>query len=110
MNKGGRRKDPIWESFYKLSVNKKAVPKGKNCRNIQSNKATRIRVHFSSCVKNVRNNCVDVEASSSCERQAEADLKQNKRCLDKQFYEEDDKPHSLHKKAISLQGNIKSVF
>ena len=61
MNKGGRRKDPIWESFHKLSVDVKTVAKSKNCRNIQSNKAARMRVYFSSCVKNVTNACVDCE-------------------------------------------------
>ena len=49
---------------------------------------------------------MDVKASSSSERPAEADLKQNKRCLDTEFYEEDEKPKPLRKKAIILQGNI----
>ena len=61
----------------------------------------RMRAHFSSCIKNVTNECVDVEASFSSERQAKANLNQNKRCLDREFYEEDD-----HKKARFLQGNI----
>ena len=31
MNEGGRRKDPIWESFYKLSMDRKTVARCKNC-------------------------------------------------------------------------------
>ena len=38
MNKGGRRKNPIRESFYKLSVDGKTFAKFKNFGNIQSNK------------------------------------------------------------------------
>ena len=59
-----------------------------------------MRAH-SSCVKNVTNECVDVEPSSSSKRPEEADLNQNKKGLDTEFYEEDD-----HKKARFLQGNI----
>ena len=51
MNKEGRRKDPTWESFQKLSVNGKTVAKYKNCENIQSNKTARMGVHFSSHLK-----------------------------------------------------------
>ena len=39
MKERGRRKEPIWEYFYKLSVDGKIVAKCKNCGNIQSNKA-----------------------------------------------------------------------
>ena len=62
MNKGGRRKDPIWESVYKLSADGKTVAKCKNCQKVQSNKAARMSAHFSRYVKNVTNECVDVEA------------------------------------------------
>jgi len=57
-------------------VDGKTVAKCKNCGNMQSNKAARMRAHFSSCVKNVTNECVN-EASSSSETPAEADLNQN---------------------------------
>ena len=33
MNKGGRRKYPIWEYFYKLSVDGKTIAKCENCGN-----------------------------------------------------------------------------
>ena len=78
----------------------KTVAKCKNCGNIQSNKEVRMRTHFSSSVKHVTNECVDVEASSSSERLEEADLNQNKRCLNAQFYDEDSKPQPFHKKAM----------
>ena len=34
MNKGGWRKDSIWQFFYKLSVDGKTIAKYKNCENI----------------------------------------------------------------------------
>ena len=74
--------------------------------NIQSNNATRMRAHLFSCTRNFKNECVDVEASSSSKRSAEADLNQNKRYLDTEFYEDYDKTQPLHKKAMFLQGNI----
>ena len=90
-------------------MDRKTVVKGKNYGNILNNKAARMRSHFSSCVKNVTNECVDVEASSSSERPSETDSNQNKRCLDTEFYE-DDKPQLLHKKAMFLQGNINKLL
>ena len=57
-----------------LAVDRKTVAKCKNCGNIQSNKAARMRTHFPSYIKKVTNECEDVEASSSSERPAEADL------------------------------------
>ena len=51
-----------------------------------------MRAHFSSCVKNVTNEYVNVEASTSSEKPAKADLNQNKRSLDTEFCDEDDKP------------------
>ena len=51
-------------------------------------------------VKNVTNECVDEDVSSSSEGPAEADLNHNKRFLDTEFNGEDDKPQPLHKNAI----------
>lgn len=108
MNKGGRRQDPIWESFYKLSVDGKTVAKCKKCGNIQSNKAARMKAHVSSCEKNLTNECVNVEESSSSERPAGADLNQNKNCLDTMIDAEVDKLQPLSKKVRYLeQCNIK---
>ena len=55
---------------------------------------------FWSCVKNVTNECVDVDAFSSSERPTETDLNRNKRCLDTEFHEEDDKPQPLYKRSM----------
>lgn len=104
MNKGGRRQDPIWESFYKLSVDGKTVAKCKKCGKIQSNKAARMRAHVSRCITKITNECVNVEASSSSETPTEADLNQNKCVLDTVIDEEVDKLQPLLKKARYLEG------
>ena len=65
-----------------------------------------MRAHFSSCVKNVTNECVDVEVPSSSERPVEAHLNQNKSCLYTEFFKKDDKPQPLHKKSMFLQVKI----
>ena len=75
MNKGRRRQGPIWVSFYKLSVDGKTVAKCKKCGNIQSNKAARMRAHVSRCEKNLTNECVNAEASSSSEKTSRSRFK-----------------------------------
>ena len=56
--------------------------------------------YFSSSVRNIKNECVDAEASSSSDRPAVAYLNQNIKCLDAEFYEEGDKQQHFHKTPI----------
>lgn len=56
MNKGGRRKDPIWVKFQEIEENGKVVKaKCKACGHVQSIKACRMRAHVKSCEQQISN-------------------------------------------------------
>lgn len=63
MNKGGRKKDPIWVKFQEIEENGKVVKaKCKACGHMQSIKACRMRAHVKLCeqrISNSANNAAD---------------------------------------------------
>ena len=52
MNKGGRKRDSMWQYFNELTVDGKKVAECKECNEKVSHRADRIRLHIVKCLKN----------------------------------------------------------
>lgn len=101
MNKGGRKKDPIWECFDEVSIGGKSAAKCKRCGHVQSNKAARMKVHISSnCVKKITNEYLEELPLSSSRP---TDVTKNNNSLNNSEHGENiDQPPS---KKVCLEGS-----
>ena len=86
MYKGGRNLNSVWQYFHRLSIDGKIVAKCKQCGHIQSNKAARMKVHVSNCVKP---SSQYVEETPSCSKSETENINS---CLKSLNNEEVDQP------------------